>query len=300
MDLRRIKHFVALGETGSFRRASERLHMTQPPLSVSIQKLEKELGTRLFNRGAAGVTLTPAGQAALPEARRLLFYEKQVAAAAHDAISGTGGTLRVGFVGTTSYGMLQRLMPAFRARYPGVELILKEAISVAIIHQLEDGALDLGLVRTPLMVATGATFLLLERERFILALPKGHLLSRQDTIRLQDLAGEAFLMYAESAAASLRFLVIAACQRAGFAPRIMQEATQVQTLLALVESGLGVALVPSVMRRYASDRIDYRELADLGPGAAMALSLAYMAGAEPPAALRFREVALQTLALGQP
>jgi DNA-binding transcriptional LysR family regulator len=300
LDLRRIRHFVALGEAGSFRRASERLHMTQPPLSVSIQKLEKELGTRLFDRGAAGVTLTTAGQAVLREARRLLFYEKQVLAAARDAIVGTGGTLRIGFVGTTSFGMLQRLVPAFRARYPGVELILREAVSVAIIHQLEDGALDLGLVRTPLMASTGATFLALEREHFVLALPKGHFLAKRDAIGLEDLAGEAFLMYAESAAAGLRFLAMAACQRAGFTPRITQEATQVQTLLALVESGLGVALVPSVMCCYASDRIDYRELANCGPDDAMTLSLAYMAGAEPPAALRFREVALQTLASGQP
>ena len=291
MDLKRIRHFVVLAQAGSFRRAAERLHMAQPPLSVSIQKLEAELGTRLFDRGPAGVTLTPTGEAVLREAKRLLFYEKQVLGAARDAMAGTGGTLRIGFVGTTTFGLLQRLLPAYRALCPAVELQLREATSVSIIEQLEDGALDLGLVRTPLMISTAATLLPLEPERLIVALPKGHFLSKRDTIRVRDLAGEGFLMYAEGTAASLRSLAMAACQRAGFVPRITQEATQVQTLLALVESGLGVALVPSVMRRYASEVIEYRERVDLAPDESMALCLAYLPGTESPAAARFRETA---------
>lgn len=292
MDLKRIRHFVVLAQAGSFRRAAERLHMAQPPLSVSIQKLETELGTRLFERGPAGVTLTTAGEAVLREAKRLLFYEKQVQAAAQDVVSGTGGTLRIGFVGTSTYGLLPRLLPAYRAQYPAVELQLTEATSVSILEQLHDGALDLGVVRAPLMVSTQATLLPLEQERLIVALPKGHFLAKRDTIRVQDLAGEAFLMYAEGAAASLRSLAMGACQRAGFVPRITQQAIQVQTLLALVESGMGIAMVPSVMRRYASGVIAYRDLEDLTPDASMALCLAYLPDAESPAAARFRETAL--------
>jgi DNA-binding transcriptional LysR family regulator len=117
-------------------------------------------------------------------------------------------------------------------------------------------------------------------------------------IELRDLADEAFLMYAEGVATSLRSLVMQACQKAGFVPRITQEATQVQTLLALVESGLGIALVPSAMRRYASDVIAYREIADLPPNAALSLSLAYMAEGASPAALKFRDVAAQVSAKG--
>jgi DNA-binding transcriptional LysR family regulator len=295
MDIKRLRNFVTLAEAGSFRRASERLHLAQPALSVSIQKLEAELGTRLVDRGPAGVTLTPAGSAVLREARRLLFFEARVVAAARDAVFSTGGTLRIGFVGTTTFGMLQRLLPAYRASYPAVELKLQEAPSVSIIEQIEHGTLDLGLVRAPVMAATSVTLLALERERLIVALPKGHFLAKRDAIRLTDLAGEAFLMYAEGAASSLRALVMGACQRAGFVPRISQEATQVQTLLALVESGLGIAFVPSVMRRYASDVIAYREVLDIDQDSGMALSLAYMADAESPAAVRFREVALRVV-----
>lgn len=295
MELRRIRHFVVLAETLNFRRAAERLHMAQPPLSVSIQKLESELGTKLFVRETTGVSLTPSGKVVLKEARKMLFYEEQIVSAARDSMSGTGGTLHIGFVGTTTFGMLQRLIPLFRAEYPGVELVLKEAASVSIIQQLEDGALDIGLIRTPLHEPTDATLVQLEQDLFIAALPKGHPLAKQDSLKLRDLANEFFVMYAQGVAAGLRSAAMLACQHAGFVPRISQQATQVQTLLALVESGLGVALVPSVMRRYVSDRIVYRELSDLIPSAAIGLSWAYMAQTESPAAARFRELALRSL-----
>lgn len=295
MELRRIRHFVMLAETLNFRRAAERLHMAQPPLSVSIQKLESELGTKLFIRETKGVSITPCGKVVLKEARRLLFYEKKIIGAARDGISGTGGTLHIGFVGTTTFGMLQRLIPLFRAEYPGVELVLREAASVSILRQLEDGALDIGLIRTPLLEPTDATLVQLEQDQFIAALPKGHSLTKQDSLKIRDLGNEFFVMYAQGAAAGLRSAAMLACQNAGFVPRIAQQATQVQTLLALVESGLGVALVPSVARYYVSDRIVYRELSDVIPNAAIGLSWAYMPQTEGPAAARFRELALRSL-----
>jgi DNA-binding transcriptional LysR family regulator len=291
MDLRRIRHFVVLAETLNFRRAAERLHMAQPPLSVSIQKLEAELGTKLFVRETTGVSLTPTGRAVLVEARKLLFHGTQLAETARSAEDGTGGTLRIGFVGTTTWGMLQKLVPAFRAEFPGVELVLRESTSVAIVQQLEDHALDIGLVRTPLLRTTTAALVPLEQDSFVLALPRGHALAAKGPLHMQDLAHESFVMYAATAAAGLHTAAMLACQEAGFMPRISQQAVQVQTLLALVESGLGVALVPSVMQRYASDKLAYRPLVDLPPGAAIGLALVHMPDTDSPAAMRFREVA---------
>ena len=109
MNLRRIRHFVALAETLNFRRAAERLHMAQPPLSVSIQKLEAELGVQLFDRESGGVRLTPTGRTVLAEARKLLFHGDQLREVARQAGEGTGGSLRIGFVGTATFGPLQRL-----------------------------------------------------------------------------------------------------------------------------------------------------------------------------------------------
>ncbi|MDM0108613.1 LysR family transcriptional regulator [Variovorax sp. J22R24] len=292
MDLRRIRHFVVLAETLNFRRAAEKLHMAQPPLTVSIQKLEAELGTRLFDRGTTGVSLTPTGRTVLAEARKLLFHGSQLGAIARSALEGTGGTLHVGFVGTTTYGMLQKVVPRFRAEYPGVELVLHEATSVSILQQLEDRGLDVGLVRTPLLRTTSATLVPLERDEFIVALPRGHALAGRGPLHLSDLAGESFVMYGAGAAAGLHSAAMLACQSAGFMPRVAQQGVQVQTLLALVESGLGIALVPSVMQRYASDKIEYRPLLELPEGASVGLALAYMAETESPAAARFRTAAL--------
>jgi DNA-binding transcriptional LysR family regulator len=295
MDLRRIRHFVVLAETLNFRRAAERLHMSQPPLSVSIQKLEAELGTKLFVRETTGVSLTPSGRAVLVEARKLLFHGGQLAETARSAIDGTGGTLRIGFVGTTTWGMLQRLVPAFRAEYPGVELVLREATSVAIVQQVEDHVLDIGLVRTPLLLATAAALVPLEHDTFVAALPRGHALAAKGPLQLSELANETFVMYASGGdsggAAGLHSAALLACQEAGFLPKVSQEAVQVQTLLALVESGLGVALVPSVMQRYASDKIIYRPLVDLSQRAAIGLALLHMPQSESAAAARFREAA---------
>jgi DNA-binding transcriptional LysR family regulator len=291
MDLRRIRHFVTLAETLNFHRAAERLHMAQPPLTVSIQKLEAELGTKLFLRESTGVSLTPSGRAVLIEAKKLLFHGTQLRESAQGALDGTGGTLQIGFVGSATYGMLQKLLPLFRAEYPGVELILREATSVAIMQQLEDNALDIGLVRVPLLQPSKATLVQLERDEYIAALPRGNALAEKGLLHLADLADQSFVMYAPTHAAGLHSTAMLACQQAGFIPRVTQQAVQVQTVLALVESGLGVALVPSVMQRFVSDRIVYRPFVDFPAAACIGLALAYMAETESPATHKFRKLA---------
>jgi DNA-binding transcriptional LysR family regulator len=293
MDLKRIHQFVILAEALNFRRAAERLNMAQPPLSVSIQKLEKELDTKLFMRGAGGVSLTPSGQAILKEARQLLFHAGQLRETARGVRDGTGGELQVGFVGSTTYGLLQKLLALFRAEYPGVELVLHEGTSVGILRQLEDKALDVGLVRVPLVQATMATLVPLETDEYVAALPRGNRLSSKGILKLSAMAAESFIMYAPTHAAGLHATTMLACQQAGFVPRVVQQATQIQTVLALVESGLGVALVPSVMRRFVSDRIVYRPLADLPSSASIGLALAYMADSESAAASRFRTLSVR-------
>lgn len=291
MDLRRIRHFVVLAETLNFRRAAERLHMAQPPLSVSIQKLEAELGVRLFIRSANGVSLTPGGEAALVEARRLLFHGSQFAQVAQHASAGTGGSLHVGFVGSTTFGLLQKLVPRFREEYPGVELVLREATSARIVQLLEEDALDVGLVRTPLLRSSTATLVPLERDRFVAALPRANRIVSKGPLALSDLAEESFVMYTRTEAAGLHNAALLACQHAGFLPRVTQEAVQIQTVLSLVESNLGVALVPSIMQRFANDKIVYRSLSDLSAAADIGLALVYQSQMESPAAQRFRELA---------
>ncbi|MEW6645344.1 MAG: LysR family transcriptional regulator [Pseudomonadota bacterium] len=291
LDLRRIRQFVVLAETLNFRRAAERLHMAQPPLSVSIQKLEAELGARLFTRGGAGgVSLTPSGQAALVEARRLLLHNEQLLAAVQAAATGTGGALRIGFVGSTIHGVLQKIVRRFRDTFPDVELVLKEATSVRIAERIGRGDLDVGLVRTPLMTPAQAHLMPLLTERFVAALPLGNPLSQKRELKLQELAGESFVFYTRDDAAGLQAMAMLACQHAGFLPKVTQEATQVQTMLSLVESGLGVALVPSVMQHIPNPGVAYRPVTDISPAAGIGLAL-LLPELSSPAALRFRDIA---------
>lgn len=290
MDLRRLRNFDVLAETLNFSRAAERLHIAQPALSVSIQKLEAELGNKLFDRTPSGVRLTTAGEAALVEARRILHHGEQMQLAARAAAEGTSGLLRIGFVGSAIYHLIPTLIPRFRAQYPNVQLVLREATSVAIVAMLDEEALDLGIVRTPLLQAHGATLQVLQRDRLLMALPAAHPLACSEHLALADLAREPFVMYGATHAAGLNALVLSACEGAGFVPHITQEATQIPTVLALVESGLGVALVPEVMRGHRAPRVVYRDMGNAS-FAATTLSMAFIAGNERPAAHRFMEMA---------
>lgn len=291
MDLRRIRHFSVLAETLNFSRAAERLHIAQPALSVSIQKLETELGTRLFERTPSGVQLTPSGRAALIEARRLLYQGEQLTRAVRAQAEGTGGRLRIGFAGSAIYGPIPQLIPAFRRQYAGVELILREAVSARIVEMLAEEALDLGIVRTPLLQPHSAQLVTLVRERFVAAVPTGHPLAARPVLTLQDLAEEPFVMYSPTEAGGLHGSAMAACQAAGFVPQVAQEAAQIPTILALVQSGLGVALVPALMRSHRNPGVTYCELEGLAAGTETTLALAYQSGLESPAAERFIELA---------
>lgn len=295
MNLQRLRHFVELAETLNFRRAAERLHMAQPPLSVSIQKLEAELGTRLFERAPSGVTITPAGLAMLAEAKRVLFHAAQITSMASSAAQGTGGRLQIGFVGSAIYGLLQKLVYPFRTRHPGVELVLREATSIKIVQMLDDGELDIGLVRTPLTLSTKMGLLTLEHDQFVAAIPSGNALGSKPDLCLADLQNEPFIMYSAVEASGFRSAAMLACQQAGFYPQVAQEASQIQTLLALVEIGLGIALVPSVMQRFVSKKIVYRVLTDQSATKVIGMALAFRPGMESPAALRFKELAISEL-----
>ncbi|HEX2543544.1 MAG TPA: LysR substrate-binding domain-containing protein [Ramlibacter sp.] len=275
LDLRRIRHFVVLAETLNYRKASQLLHMTQPPLTVSIQKLEAELGVRLFERDAKGVRLTGSGQAALDDARRILQHAEAFAEAAALAESGQAGQLRIGFTGSATHGVLQRLVPRVRAELPRLELVLREGSSMGIVQSLANGDIDAGFLWTPVLRPMGAQFQVLQRDTLVAALPAGHRLAQHARLRLADLADEAFIMYDALQAEGMRSVCMMACQRAGFVPRAAQEAIQVKTVLTLVETGLGIALVPGMMQRVPGEGVVYRPLAELADENLIGLALAH-------------------------
>jgi len=291
MNLRRIRHFIALAETTNFSRAADRLHIAQPALSVSIRKLEAELGTKLFERTSFGVVLTPSGKAVLLEAKRLLYYGEQLLRSAQNAAAGTAGRLRIGFVGSSIYGLVPRLVSGFRMRYPAVELVLRDFTSARVLQMLDEGFLDIGIVRTPVFNSHPITLCVLQRDRLIAALAQSHPLAARQQLALADLAGEPFIMYAPSEGPGLHFSILSACKAVGFVPETVQEVAQVPTAIALVESGLGVALVPEGVRGNFEPQVVYRNLQDHPRAGETTLSLAWLTGHESPAGQRFIELA---------
>jgi DNA-binding transcriptional LysR family regulator len=294
MELRQLKQFCAVAEALSFRRAAEQLHMAQPPLSVAVRKLEEELGASLFERRGRTIRLTPAGHEALRTARRCLADAEEVRHATRSAAKGDSGRVRVGFVGSASYALLPRLLPAFRKRYPNIELVLHESTNLEALQLLESERLDVGLVRFPTASASTLSFELVEKDVFQALLPKGHRLAARREVTLKMLADEPLIDYASTRVPGLHAMVMLAFQHAGVSPRVAQEATQVQTVISLVESGLGVALVPAVSSRLASKNVVFRPIRGLPAAAAIGIALAYRPDGESLAAKRFREVAAAT------
>jgi DNA-binding transcriptional LysR family regulator len=293
VDLRRIRHFVVLAETLNFHRASELLHMTQPPLTVSIQKLESELGVRLFERGAKGVRLTSSGQAALADARQILHHAESFVEMARLAQSGMAGQLRIGFVGSATHGLLQRLIPRFRAEHPQVELQLRDSTSMHIVRGLAEDTLDIGLLWTPVLDAMGSEFVALQPDTLVAALPRGHALAAHASLTLADLRDEAFIMYDSSQGEGIRSICMMVCQRAGFVPRSTQQAVNIRTVQSLVETGLGIALVPSLTAGEANAHLVYRPLRDLAGQHLLALSMGYRADSPKQAVQRMHQLAAQ-------
>lgn len=290
MDIRQIQQFLAVAESLSFRKAADRLHMSQPPLSMAIRRLEASLGAPLFQRGRRGVTLTAVGAAVLDDARRVAFHTQQLRQAAAAASTGDGGTLRIAFVGSATYTLLPRALPRFRERHPGVALELKEGTTSRILRDVEAGQVDVGLVRYPVVESTRAELAAVEHDVLAAVVQADSALARRRRVALADLAQQPFVMYSASEAANLRGFVMLACQRAGFTPRIVQEAVQVQTLISLVESGIGVALVPSRAQRCAPDGVAFRRLTHDAPSLAVSIAVATRGATAPRPAMKFVEL----------
>jgi DNA-binding transcriptional LysR family regulator len=261
VQLRQLRYFVAVAEERNFSRAAARLHVSQPPLSVQIKSLERELGASLFMRDNRGATLTAAGAALYDEARAVLARVDRLRVIVGDVGRGDTGTLAIGFVSLADYGALPPALKAFRARYPRVDVQLHEMTTDAQVRELAAGRLDVGIALGPVQ-EPGLAFDSLSRESLVVALPSGHALARGGAARLEarQLAGESFIVPPRPLAPGLHDLVMSICRSGGFEPRVTQEARQMQTVISLVAGGMGVALVPESLRQLKRAGVVYRPL----------------------------------------
>src|SRR4051795_5181142 len=190
MELRHLRYFVAVAEELHFRRAAERLHMSQPPLSQQIRQLEEEVGAQLLLRNQHRVELTASGAAFLERAREILDAVEDAARQARRVQRGEVGRLAVGFVGSAMYSFVPELLRAFREHAPDIALRLHERGTTEQLRQLDDGRLDVGFLRTPGRWP-GLSFETVLEEQVVVAMPDVHPLAQRPIVRLSDLTGEA-------------------------------------------------------------------------------------------------------------
>ncbi|MCG7607351.1 MULTISPECIES: LysR substrate-binding domain-containing protein [Mycobacterium] len=259
-SLSRLSCFIAVAEELHFGRAAERLHMTQPPLSRQIQQLESELGVSLIDRTTRSVTLTPAGVAFLPDARRILQLAEGAALNVKRVPAGDLGTVVIGFTAASAHPVLPRLFDAARQQMPDVTLELREMVTAAQIEALMTGELDLGMARPPLK-RPGLVSRPLLHEQLIAALPAAHpLVEVRRQLTLNDLDGQDMVMYSPVQARYFNELLISTFTIAGATPRYVQYVTQVHTMLVLVRSGIGIALVPASTATMHPEGVVFRSI----------------------------------------
>ena len=243
MEMRKLRHFVVLAQELHFGRAARRLSITQPPLSISIRGLEEDLGVLLLKRTRRDVKLTHAGTIFLEEARAILDRAERAVDLVKAAHRGEVGRLTVGFLAATAYTLLPLVLRDFSSRYPRVALTLRELTMPQQFEAIRRSDIDVGILRPPVVDASLASDVILE-EPMIVAMPSGHRLAKLARIPSSRLAAEPFIMFPREPGTVFHDLIMDCCSRAGFVPRIAQEASQTHAVMGLVSAGLGVAFVP--------------------------------------------------------
>ena len=255
--LRQLTFLLALAEHGSFSRAAEAAHVTQPTLSAGIKELETILGAVLVERGARGATLTPAGEAAVARARIVLTETEDLVHAARAAGEPLSGAFRLGVIPTIAPFLLPRVLPSIRKAFPDLELFLREDLTHRLIESLKERRLDAALIALP-YDATAVETEALVADEFLFAADAHHKLAGEDDLKPEDLKGESLLLLEDGHC--LRDHALAVCaagQGEAEAARSDFAATSLHTLVQMVKSGLGATLLPKLaLDAGLADRMD--------------------------------------------
>lgn len=246
--LDQARSFIAVAEELHFGRAAKRLHMAQPPLSRLIRQLESELGATLFERNTRHVTLTPQGEALLEPARELVMLAQRMKDVVRKSQAGETGRVRLGFAGASVNQAVGELARQVRRRRPGISLELYSSqFSYLGLEKVLDDSLDIVIGRWDFLPAEISSRLV-ALEELLIALPESHPLADRETVDVEDLAGEAWIVLPGGAGATLPNRLNTLAMNAGFVPRIVQVAPDSWTLVVLVGAGMGISLILSSVR----------------------------------------------------
>jgi DNA-binding transcriptional LysR family regulator len=269
MDLRQLRYFVVVAEERSITRAAARLHLTQPPLSAQLARLEHELGATLLVRHRRGVDLTEAGTHLLEHARRLLAGVDAATDSVRRLGEGRAGRLTIAFVSATAWTVLSPLLRRYHEERPDVVLDFLEDGPDEVVEHVRARRADLGVVHLPPPgVGVGHAPVLdvavVQREPLVAVLPAALADRTGDRVDLATLADQTFLTPARAVCGGLQPQLVNACRLAGFEPSL-REVQLVHTVLSLVGAGLGVSVLPSSVRRLAGPEVVVRPLSQHVP-----------------------------------
>ncbi len=243
MELHQLRYFCAVAETGSFSRAAEQSHVSQPSLSQQIMKLEDELGARLFDRLGRSVRLTETGQTFLPRARAVLRELEAARGDVAEQKDSVAGSVTIGVIPTVAPYFLPQRLTRFSRKYPQVQLTVVEEITPALLELLRASKVDLAVLALPIRGHEFESFPLLTEPLFA-ALPRGHKFAKRRALSLKDLRSQPFLLLRDGHC--FRDTAVAACDRVRLHPQIIFESGQFSSLLSMVGAGMGVSIVPEM------------------------------------------------------
>ena len=261
IDVKPLRYFVTLAETRHFGRAAARLNLSQPPLSRQLAALEASLGVTLIERSPRSVTLTAAGERFYADAKAILSAIEQAARNAQAAAHGDTGTLAIGFTMCAAYSVVPSYARTFGSAYPEVALNLREVVSNDLAAQVLAGQIDAAIM-FPGAPNRSLAMRTIVSEPLCVALSRTHPRARARQLKIAQLAGEPFVLASEEVAPTLRATILEHCRSGGFEPDIRFEVQLQQTVLSLVDEGVGVALVPASMRKAQLAGVVFRPLAD--------------------------------------
>lgn len=243
MELFQLKYFVNIADTLSFTRSAESLHVSQPALTYQMQRLEKELGTRLFDREHRKIKLTPSGEVFLPLAQAVLFRADEAVRVLKEHMGVETGEVRVGCNPSVATYVAPKLLASFRATFPRVTVELVEGGDADLARMVMEGGIDFAVVTASGSPTTlDTTFL--TTEELLVVVPPGHRLAGRRSVALPELAHESFLFPSESFNVTVQ--VMEACRSAGFEPQVPYRTGSVESVKNFVRQGLGISLLPAM------------------------------------------------------
>ncbi|MET0371304.1 MAG: LysR substrate-binding domain-containing protein [Sphingobium sp.] len=263
MDLRHMRHLVAVAEELHFGRAAQRLNMAQPPLSQSIKRLEDYLGVQLLERSRSGVSLTSAGKVFFDEAKRTLMQADLTRAVTLRASQSSTSQVHVSFIGPALFRVLPPVLLRHRKAYPNVHIRLSQVSSPNQMVGVMKGQYDVAFVHPSVDLPEGGDQFLVERCRFVAAIPADWPLAKQSSVTLRELGAMPLVMAPQAEAPDRVSEQLAAFRDVGVSPHIAQEAMQTHTSLSLVAAGMGCALHMETAALTGMRGVAFRPIDDL-------------------------------------